>query len=248
MGPPRLQKRPGPLGAWKEMKTREMGFKKLDRIEPIKEKAYTILLENIVEGRMAPGEQLVEQAIAAALGVSKSPVRDALHRLNGDGLVVGAPYKGFSVAPMSAKEFKELMQVRMALELFCLDQTMDGYSEADILEFTAHMNHAGSSLADSKDQLAQESHLDFHLLIVKKCGNELMMGIYENNRKKLKRYLRVNIRQTPERIRISNRYHMNLLELIRKKDKTTALVELKNHFSDICDAFLAGESGEKCDS
>ena len=225
------------------MKTSAMEFKKLDRIEPIKEKVYTILLENIVEGRMAPGEQMVEQAIAAALGVSKSPVRDALHRLNGDGLVVGAPYKGFSVAPMSTKEFKELMQVRMALELFCLDETMDGYSEADVREFAAHMESAGSSLADSKDQLAQESHLDFHLLIVKKYGNELMMGIYENNRKKLKRYLRVNIRQTPERIRISNRYHVNLLELIKRKDKTAALVELKSHFSDICEAFLSGESG-----
>ena len=227
------------------MKTSAMEFKKLDRIEPIKEKVYTILLENIVEGRMAPGEQLVEQAIAAGLGVSKSPVRDALHRLNGDGLVVGAPYKGFSVAPMSIKEFRELMQVRMALELFCLDQTMDGYSESDVIEFTTYMDRAGSSLADSKDQLAQESHLDFHLLIVKKYGNELMTGIYEKNRKKLKRYLRVNIRQTPERIRISNQYHVKLLELFRKKDKTTALVELKNHFSDICEAFLSGESGEE---
>lgn len=222
-----------------------MEFKKLDRIEPIKEKVYTILLENIVEGRMAPGEQLVEQAIAAGLGVSKSPVRDALHRLNGDGLVVGAPYKGFSVAPMSTKEFRELMQVRMALELFCLDQTMDGYSASEVIEFTTYMDRAGSSLADSKDQLAQESHLDFHLLIVKKYGNELMTGIYEKNRKKLKRYLRVNIRQTPERIRISNQYHVNLLELFRKKDKTTALVELKNHFTDICEAFLSGESGEE---
>ncbi len=225
------------------MNTSAMKFEKLDRIEPIKEKVYTVLLENIVEGRMAPGEQLVEQAIAAALGVSKSPVRDALHRLSGDGLVVGAPYKGFSVAPMSAREFSELMQVRMALELFCLDEALDGYSEADIRELTAHMESAGSSLLDSKDQLAQESHLDFHLLIVKKYGNELMLGIYENNRKKLKRYLRVNIRQTRERIRISNRYHLNLLELIRKKDKARALGELKRHFSDICEAFLAGESG-----
>ena len=197
--------------------TSAMKLKKLDRIEPIKEKVYTILLENIVEGRMAPGEQLVEQAVASGLGVSKSPVRDALHRLSGDGLVVGAPYKGFSVAPMSVKEFSELMQVRMAIELFCLEQAMGGYSVGDIVEFGALMDRAGSWLEDSEDNLAHESHLDFHLLIVKKYGNEMMMGIYENNRKKLKRYLRVNIRQTPERIRISNQYHLSLLELIQKR-------------------------------
>jgi DNA-binding GntR family transcriptional regulator len=224
------------------MKTNAMKLKKLDKIEPIKEKVYTILLENIVEGRMAPGEQLVEQAVASGLGVSKSPVRDALHRLSGDGLVIGAPYKGFSVAPISVKEFSELMQIRMALELFCLEQTMDGYSDDDISEFAALMDRAGSSLEDSKDRLTHEIHLDFHLLIIKKYGNEMMMGIYENNRKKLKRYLRVNIRQTPKRIRISNQYHLNLLELIKRKDKTKTLVELKNHFSDICEAFLSGES------
>ena len=212
--------------------TSAMKLKKLDRIEPIKEKVYTILLENIVEGRMAPGEQLVEQAVASGLGVSKSPVRDALHRLSGDGLVVGAPYKGFSVAPMSVKEFSELMQVRMAIELFCLEQAMGGYSVGDIVEFGALMDRAGSWLEDSEDNLAHESHLDFHLLIVKKYGNEMMMGIYENNRKKLKRYLRVNIRQTPERIRISNQYHLSLLELIQKRDKAGAIAELKKHFAD----------------
>ncbi|MEI7672972.1 MAG: GntR family transcriptional regulator [Deltaproteobacteria bacterium] len=214
-----------------------MKLKKLDKIEPIKEKVYTILLENIVEGRMAPGEQLVEQAVAAGLGVSKSPVRDALHRLSGDGLVVGAPYKGFSVAPMSVKEFRQLMQVRMALELFCLEETMDNYSAGDVREFTDQMDQAESSLKESKDRLAHESHLDFHLLIIKKYGNELMLNIYENNRKKLKRYLRVNINQTPQRLRISNQYHLKILELIKKKDKAGVIGELKKHFSDIADAY-----------
>jgi DNA-binding GntR family transcriptional regulator len=227
------------------MKTNVMKLKKLDKIEPIKEKVYTILLENIVEGRMAPGEQLVEQAVATGLGVSKSPVRDALHRLSGDGLVIGAPYKGFSVAPMSVKEFKELMQVRTAIELFCLDQAMDGYSEADIREFTAHMDRATSLLEDGKDRLVHENHLDFHLLIVKKYGNELMLSIYKNNRKKLKRYLRSNIRQTPERIRISNQYHLKMLELIIRKDKAGVMDNLRKHFRDITEAFLSGESETK---
>ncbi|MDA8126920.1 MAG: GntR family transcriptional regulator [Deltaproteobacteria bacterium] len=227
------------------MKADVMKLKKLDKIEPIKEKVYTILLENIVEGRMRPGEQLVEQAVAAGLGVSKSPVRDALHRLSGDGLVVGAPYKGFSVAPMSVQEFRELMQVRLAIELFCIEQAMDDYSEADISEFKAHMDRAGSFLEDSKDSLAQETHLDFHSLIVKRCGNELMQSIYETIRKKLRRYLRSNIRQTPERIRISNQYHLKILERIKKKDKQGVIGDLKEHFNDIIEAYLSGKMETK---
>jgi DNA-binding GntR family transcriptional regulator len=132
-----------------------------------------------------------------------------------------------------------------SLELFCLEQTMDGYSDEDVREFSAHMDRAGSSLEDRKDCLAHESHLDFHLLIVKKYGNERMLNIYENNRKKLKRYLRVNIKQTPQRLRISNQYHLTMLELIKKKDKAQALSELRRHFSDITEAFLSGESVAK---
>jgi DNA-binding GntR family transcriptional regulator len=215
-----------------------MKLNKLSNIEPIKEKVYTILLENILEGRMIPGEQLVEQTVAAELGVSKSPVRDALHRLSGDGLVVGAPYKGFCVAPMSAKEFKELMAVRMALELFCLNESMEGYREADIREFSACMDHARESLDQSKDRLAQESHLDFHLLIIKKYGNDMIAGIYDNNRKKLKRYLRVNIKQIPERIQISHQFHLRMMEFIRKKDKNSAVNQLRHHLCDVTEAFL----------
>lgn len=220
------------------MKTSSMKLTKLNNIEPIKEKVYTILLENILEGRMLPGEQLVEQTVAAELGVSKSPVRDALHRLSGDGLVVGAPYRGFCVAPMSAKEFKELMDVRMALEIFCLHEAMDGYTDEDIQEFSAYMDHASESLDHSKDQLAHESHLDFHLLIINKYGNDMIAAIYDNNRKKLKRYLRINIKQIPERIQISHQFHLRMMELIRKKDKNGAVSELRNHLCDVTEAFL----------
>lgn len=217
---------------------------KLGNIEPIKEKVYSILLENIVEGWLAPGEQLVEMSLAARLGVSKSPVRDALHRLSGDGLVVGASYRGFSVAPMSAKEFLELMQVRAALEIFCLEQGMDSYTERDVREMESMMDRAADSLGSSNKQGAQENHLDFHLLIVRKLGNEHLASIYDNNRKKLKRYLRANIKKTLARILISNQYHRNLLELIRGGDKAKALTELRLHFEDITAAFLARELGD----
>ena len=217
-----------------------MKLQKLDHIEPLKEKVYNALLENIVEGRLAPGEQLVEQTIAAWLGVSKSPVRDALHRLGGDGLVVGTAFKGFIVSPMSSREFVDLMQVRMAIEFFCLEQQFDSYSDEDIREFSTLIEGAGNFLEGGKVLLAHDSHLEFHELMVRKLGNEPMTNLYEINRRKLKRYLRTNIGQTPERIRISDRYHVEMLDSIRRRDKAAALQQLKQHFADIQQAFLEG--------
>jgi DNA-binding GntR family transcriptional regulator len=222
-----------------------MKLKKLDHTEPLKEKVYNTLLENIVEGKLAPGEQLVEQAIAAWLGVSKSPVRDALHRLNGDGLVVGTPFKGFVVSPISTREFIDLMQVRMAIEFFCLEQKIDSYSDEDIREFSTLIEGAGTLLEGGKVRLVHDKHLEFHELVVRKFGNEPMMGIYESNRKKLKRYLRTNVSQTPERIEISNRYHVELIDSIRRRDKAAVLRQLKEHFADIQKAFLEGSDHKK---
>jgi DNA-binding GntR family transcriptional regulator len=218
-----------------------MKLKKLDHTEPLKEKVYNTLLEHIIEGQLAPGEQMVEQSIAAWLGVSKSPVRDALHRLNGDGLVVSMPFKGFTVSPMSTREFVDLMQVRMAIELFCLEQKIDHFTPEDIRELSEPMGRAGKFLEAGKDRLAHDSHLDFHLLLVRKLGNELMMALYESNRKKLKRYLRTNVSQTPERIRISHRYHLRILDLITRRDKAAVILQLKGHFADIEKAFIEGE-------
>ncbi len=215
-------------------------LKKLDHTEPLKEKVYNNLLENIIEGNLAPGEQLVEKSIGVWLGVSKSPVRDALHRLSGDGLVVGTPFKGFAVSQISTREFIELMQVRMAIELFCLEQKIDSYSDDDIRDLSESVVNAERYLEGGRDRLAQDSHLDFHYLIVKKFANQLMIGLYEINRNKLTRYLRININKTPDRMRFTHPYHKNILDSIKCKDKAAALLRLREHLADVQKAFLEG--------
>jgi DNA-binding GntR family transcriptional regulator len=65
-----------------------------------------------------------------------------------------------------------------------------------------------------------------------------MTGLYDINRKKLKRYLRTNVSQTPERIRISHQYHIRLLDAVKRRDKAAALLQLKGHFADIQQAYL----------
>lgn len=153
-------------------------LKKIKKIEPLKERVYNILLESIVENDLSPGEPLTEMTLAKRLGVSKSPIRDALHHLEGDGLVINIPYKGFYVAKLSVKEFNELMDVRMAIEVFCLEQTIESYSDNDIDAFVATMNQASLCREKGRDRSAHEEHLNFHLKVVEKFGNELMLSLY----------------------------------------------------------------------
>jgi len=132
------------------------------------------------------------------------------------------------VSPISNEVFTELTQIRAAIELYCLEEKIDSYSDKDISDLTASMARAGKYLEGGRDRLAQDSHLDFHYLIVEKCGNKLMIGLYETNRTKLKRYLRVNIKRTADRIKVRHQSHKQILEAIRRKDKAEALRLLRS--------------------
>ncbi|RLE08368.1 hypothetical protein DRZ78_01220, partial [Candidatus Aerophobetes bacterium] len=80
------------------------------------EKVYDILLENIIRRRLTPGERLVERDLAEKLGVSKTPIREALSRLRKEGLVEGTSYHGFFVTRISPKDMEEIYELREVIE------------------------------------------------------------------------------------------------------------------------------------
>lgn len=105
---------------------------KINDIQLLKDRIYQNIKSSIIELHLYPGEQLTEQRLADELGVSKSPIREALQRLEQNGLVHMVPYKGCYVSKLEKEECRELFQTREALELFCIDQKMDSYTEQDI--------------------------------------------------------------------------------------------------------------------
>ena len=80
------------------------------------EKVYELLLESIIKRKLLPGERLIEKDLAGKLGVSKTPVREALSRLQKEGLVEGMPYQGFLVARISPKDIEEIYDLREVIE------------------------------------------------------------------------------------------------------------------------------------
>jgi len=82
----------------------------------VPEHAYTVLKNALLEGRLSPGDTLIQEEIAASLGSSRVPIREALKRLEGEGLVVQRPRRGYVVASLNADEAEDVFDVRMLLE------------------------------------------------------------------------------------------------------------------------------------
>ncbi len=133
---------------------------------------YIFLLDEIRNGLLRPRDRLVEAEIAKRLGVSRTPVREAIHQLVNEGLVVHLPRQGISIRSLDYDEIMELYEMRIALEGIAAKLAARMTSEAEI-EILIEMN---KHIAQAKT--AQEAHqlnLRFHNIILKAARNRFLI-------------------------------------------------------------------------
>jgi DNA-binding GntR family transcriptional regulator len=149
-----------------------------DRVEAPPASRTDFVLESIKEailnGKLKPGQALVETDLAAALNVSKTPVREALKTLAGSGLVVMSPYKGAAVRTVDAAMADSVYDVRMLMEPEALRRS---------IQLGASFDDAALALQDVSD-LAQRSLANrrFHRALYAGCGNPLLVEILDGLR------------------------------------------------------------------
>jgi len=214
---------------------------KINDMQLLKDKVYETIRQNIIDLNLYPGEQLTEQRLSDELGVSKSPIRDAIHRLEQQGLICVVPYKGCYVADLDKKECRELFQLREAIEIFSMENRIDSYTEEDIREFTAIIKLATEEIKRGNESSAYNEHLSFHSMIVDKLGNSLILDTYSNVQDRIRRYLNFVVKYSPDRVKLSNKQHVELLDAIRQRDKEWASRDLKHHLETVLEDYLACE-------
>lgn len=139
---------------------------------PARERAYRELKFRILEGRLPPGTTLLETEVAALLSMSRTPIREALIKLDEEGLVRVRPRHGVTVRSQSLDDLAEIYEVFSALEVVAARLlARRGLSEAEIERLNGLM--AQMERATKRDDIAQWSQLDdnFHSEIVALCGN-----------------------------------------------------------------------------
>jgi len=135
----------------------------------------------ILTGRLAPGQPLIETELAGQLGVSKTPVREALKTLAGAGLVTMSPYKGASVRLVDDALAHSVYDIRVLLEPEAVRRSASNTEAAGHAWLTAEaaLDRADRA-ADRADR--QEANREFHRALYAGCGNDLMVGILDGLR------------------------------------------------------------------
>ena len=142
----------------------------------LSEEVYDVLKEMIIAGKLNPGEKLPEEELTKKLGVSRTPIRQAISALAQDNLVDIIPRRGAFVAKLSRQDITEIYDIRMALEGLAVCLSVQQLSDGDLSKMTRVLEQAEAALEKDPEQ-AIDADLMLHEMIVKNCGNSRLQEL-----------------------------------------------------------------------
>lgn len=137
-------------------------------------RVYKVLANSIVSGKVTSGSQLRPDVIARQLDVSTTPVREAMHRLESDGLLVKVPYQGWHVREFTEKEVRELYEFRAALERFSIRVACKRITPQDVRWMHKHQLAGKAALKSNDMEEYRVYNRDFHRAILRIAGNSYL--------------------------------------------------------------------------
>ncbi|HEY1976150.1 MAG TPA: GntR family transcriptional regulator [Candidatus Baltobacteraceae bacterium] len=140
----------------------------------------TVLRERIARGELRPGSRLIELDISRELGVSRSPVREALLHLAEEGLVEILPYRGAMVVPLDKVRLTELLEFRLALEHFALERLVERSDRSEIARLRERVEPLRAAISSGDRQATIDADLAMHREMVAMAGNTLVERAYES--------------------------------------------------------------------
>lgn len=178
---------------------------------------YTALKERIIRWDYSPDHRFTEEGLCDEFGVSRSPVREALHMLVENGLVTKEPYRSFKVRQPDLDEIQNLYDVRLALELFIVEWlATHGMSEVEWSHLKQTWQAILINLPGDITDFARKDE-DFHERLALCTGNQALTQYLHNIDERL-HFVRLTDITTLDRIRATCEEHLNILDCIQKKD------------------------------
>lgn len=207
------------------------------RLEPRSETLVDALRESILTGRYAPGTRLVQEDLAEAFGVSRIPLREALRRLEGEGLVVISPNRGAVVRPLAPKDVVDLYDLRLALESLAIRRAAERY--ADLREPTRSLA-AQARRAISGRALPTIFSLDrdFHAELAAASDNPHLVAALGGQWSQIMRVMHAyfQVANYPAKVWED---HEAIADAVAHGEADLAVARLTTHLSESRDAILA---------
>ena len=201
---------------------------KLDSYKPLREVVYETLREAIRNGALAPGERLMEIQLAEELGVSRTPVREAIRKLELESFVVMLPRRGTYVANLSLKDINEVFEIRAALDGLAAGLAAERITEDELEQMERLMVEIADHIEQHNNQKIVEVDEAFHDILYRASRNERLVGIIYNLREQFTRFRSVSINY-PGRLQNTLEEHRQLVEAIAQRNPEAAQQKAREH-------------------
>ena len=199
---------------------------------PAKDRALGYVKTRILTGEIPGGELISEGDVATALGMSRTPVREAFLRLEAEGLLRLYPKRGALVVPVSPEEVRAVMEARLVLERFAIEKVIGRGPAArkaayERLSAELKRQRKAASAADFGDFL--ESDRAFHTITVEDADNSIITGFYTSLKERQMRMIGESAIREPKRTATIIAEHRNIAEALREGDVGQAVAAVRVH-------------------
>ncbi len=192
---------------------------------------FTSTLNAIYSGELAPGDEVNEAALAGRFGVSRGPVREAVRRLQGIGLVSREPYMRATVVRLTATQVRELFEMREALEGMACRLAAQRMSDAEQERVAADLDAARAARLAARKSRARVPDFDFHERIIRASGNARITNTLCGDLYHVLRVYRRRSGAVPERSDEAHAEHWQILRALRARDGELAESLMRAHIA-----------------
>ena len=201
---------------------------------------YEALREQIVDFKLRPNERLTEAQLADEFDTSRTPVREALLKLEREGWVVNRPRHGYTVRDFSIAELDDTYEVRIALEWMSVRLACERMPRPELDRLRDFWTHPSNAVSDATAMLRCDE--DFHESIARSTGNQELTRHLHTTNERIRIIRRIDF-TSGERVELTFQEHANMLALIRSRDVIRAQQAMESHIraSRTCIEHLAAE-------
>ena len=208
---------------------------RLDAYKPLREIVSDALRQAIRDGILPPGERLMEIPLAEELGVSRTPIREAIRILEQEGLIVMIPRRGTYVADMSLKDVTEVFELRSILEELAAERITN--EEIEALE--QHLVEIGNYMNENNLDKVVQADILFHEILYKASRNDRLVEMINNLREQTLRFRTLSMSQTGRLAKTWDE-HRQLVEAISDRDVERARQIARIHMEESEKTLLEG--------
>ena len=200
----------------------------MDEFLTLRDVVFNTLRKAILTGQLKPGERLMEVHLASRLGVSRTPIREAIRKLELEGLVIMIPRRGAEVARITEKSLKDVLEVRRALDALSVELACDRITQEDISRLLEACRAFERAVREGDASVIASEDVALHDIIVEATGNVRLQQLVNNLSEQMYRFRFVYIKEESQHDNLIAE-HREIYESIVSRDKERAAAAARLH-------------------